>query len=95
MEYVKNKPNAIGIIGVGWISDSNDTTAMSFLNDIRVMSVKNEESSEFTDYYKPFQAYIALKQYPLTRDVFLINRESRNGLGTGFASFVAGDQGSD
>lgn len=93
MEYVKNKPNAIGIIGVGWISDSNDTTAMSFLNDIRVMSVKNEESSEYTDYYKPFQAYIALKQYPLTRDVFLINRESRNGLGTGFASFVAGDQG--
>ena len=93
MEYVKNKPNAIGIIGVGWISDSNDTTAMSFLNDIRVMSVKNEESTEYTEYYKPFQAYIALKQYPLTRDVFLINRQSRNGLGTGFASFVAGDQG--
>jgi phosphate transport system substrate-binding protein len=45
------------------------------------------------DYYKPYQAYIALKNYPLTRDVMIINREGRNGLGTGFASFVAGDKG--
>ncbi len=93
IDYVSNNKNAMGIIGVSWISDSHDTTAMTFLNKVKVVAVKNEESTEFTDYYKPYQAYIALKQYPLTRDVFLINRQSRNGLGTGFASFVAGDQG--
>lgn len=93
IDYVSANKNAVGIIGVSWISDSDDTTAMSFLHQVKVVAVKNEESSEFTDYYKPYQAYIALKQYPLTRDVFLINRQSRNGLGTGFASFVAGDQG--
>ena len=38
-------------------------------------------------------AYIALKQYPLIREVYMINREGRAGLGTGFVSFVAGDQG--
>jgi phosphate transport system substrate-binding protein len=34
-----------------------------------------------------------LKQYPLIRNVYIVNREGRNGLGTGFASFIAGDQG--
>lgn len=93
MDYVINKRNAIGVIGVSWISDSNDSTAMTFLNQIKVIALKNDTSTEYSDYYQPYQAYIALKQYPLTRDVFLINRQSRNGLGTGFASFVAGDQG--
>ena len=93
MDYVINKKNAIGIIGVSWISDSNDSTAMTFLNQIKVVALKNDTSTEYTDYYQPYQAYMALKQFPLTRDVFLINRQSRNGLGTGFASFVAGDQG--
>ncbi len=93
INYVQHKKNAIGIIGVSWISDSNDTTAMSFLHKVKVVAIKNDDSQEFTDYYKPFQAYIALHQYPFTRDVFLINRQARNGLGTGFASFVAGDQG--
>ena len=93
IDYVINKRNAIGVIGVSWISDSNDSTAMTFLNQIKVIALKNDTSTEYSDYYQPYQAYIALKQYPLTRDVFLINRQSRNGLGTGFASFVAGDQG--
>ncbi len=93
INYVNTNKNSVGIIGVSWISDSDDTTSMSFLQRVKVVAVKNETSEEFTDYYKPYQAYIALKQYPLTRDVFLINRQSRNGLGTGFASFVAGDQG--
>ncbi|MFM7729283.1 MAG: phosphate ABC transporter substrate-binding protein, partial [Flavobacteriales bacterium] len=51
------------------------------------------EDSAGSDFYGPYQAYIALKKYPLTRDVYVISREGRNGLGTGFASFLAGDQG--
>jgi phosphate transport system substrate-binding protein len=42
---------------------------------------------------KPYQAYIALKQYPLWRTVQITLREPRVGLGTGFASFVASDKG--
>jgi phosphate transport system substrate-binding protein len=44
-------------------------------------------------FYKPFQGYIADGSYPLIRDVFVICRESTAGLGSGFASFVAGDVG--
>jgi phosphate transport system substrate-binding protein len=93
ISYVQDHKYALGIIAVNWISDINDSTANNFRKSIKVVALKNDTSSENQDYYQPFQAYVALNQYPLTRDVYLINRESRHGLGTGFASFVAGDKG--
>ncbi|MEO5569594.1 MAG: substrate-binding domain-containing protein [Bacteroidia bacterium] len=93
ISYVQDHKNALGIIGVNWISDSDDEAANNFRKNIKVAALKNDTSSQNQEYYQPFQAYIALNQYPLTRDVYLINRESRHGLGTGFASFVAGDKG--
>ena len=92
IDYVSKQKNAVGLIGVNWISDEDDTTAMSFLKQVKVVALSNDTAQD-KEYYQPYQAYIALNQYALTRDVFLISRESHNGIGTGFASFVAGDQG--
>ena len=88
IDYVSKKPTALGLIGVSWVSDHDDSTANRFLNTIRVASLSHDSS-----YYKPYQAYIALKHYSLRRDVFIISREARTGLGSGFATFVAGDKG--
>jgi phosphate transport system substrate-binding protein len=93
INYVQQNKNAIGIIAVNWISDMDDSTSNNFRHSITVAALKDESSQENHDFYKPYQAYIALNQYPLVRDVYLTNRESRNGLGTGFASYAAGDQG--
>jgi phosphate transport system substrate-binding protein len=43
--------------------------------------------------YKPYQAYIYQGVYPLTRDVYAVNAEPRNGLATGFTAFLASDRG--
>lgn len=94
VEYVSNTKNAIGVIGLNWISDKDDSLSSAFLNKIKVLAISEKDSTGVQkEYYKPYQAYIALKNYPLIRDVMIINREGRNGLGTGFASFVAGDKG--
>lgn len=93
LNYVKDHKNAMGVIAVNWISDMDDSVSNNFRQNIKVIALKDESSSEHHDYYQPYQAYVALNQYPLVRDVYLISRESRMGLGTGFASFVAGDQG--
>lgn len=94
IEYVQNHPNTLGIIGVSWISDGDDPKSLGFLNKIKVMSVSTKDSiGNATEAYAPYQAYIAQRQYPLTRDLFIVSREARTGLGTGFASFVAGDKG--
>lgn len=94
MDYVNENPGAIGIISVNWISDRDNAEVNSFLGKINVaaISLPDTGTAPFKP-LQPYQAYIALKKYPLTRDVVIISREGRNGLGTGFASFVAGDQG--
>jgi phosphate transport system substrate-binding protein len=93
-DYVVQNKNAIGIVGVAWISDSDDKESVQFRNKIKVMWLAANENARWPDdYFQPYQAYIALKQYPLLREIYMISREGRAGLGTGFVSFVAGDAG--
>ena len=87
IDYVSKNKNAIGIIGANWISDKNDTLTRSFLNKVNVLGVSSEKDPG--DFFQPFQAYIHSAEYPFCRDVYIINREGRTGLGTGFAAFVA------
>lgn len=90
VEYVKQKPQAMGVIDLSWISDRDDSTANSFLNSVKVMGLSIAADSS---YYQPFQAYIATKQYPLLRDIVMISRETYTGLASGFMSFVGGQKG--
>ncbi|MCO4291267.1 substrate-binding domain-containing protein [Solitalea sp. MAHUQ-68] len=94
IEYVSKHKNALGIIGVNWISDSDDSTATGFLKKIKVGAIAPDDGQPGSgEYRKPYQAYIAQGFYPLVRRVYVLSRESHMGLGTGFAAFVAGDKG--
>ncbi len=88
--YVNSHKNALGVISVNWISDQDDTLSQRFLKKVKVVGVAKSSNHE---YYKPYQAYIKTKDYALCRDVYMINRQTRSGLGTGFVSFVAGEKG--
>ena len=91
INYVSEHPNSIGIISVNWISDRDDSISHDFLKKVKPVAL----SSDLNPYlfYQPYQAYIADGSYPLVRDVWMINREGRSGLGTGFIAFVAGEKG--
>jgi phosphate transport system substrate-binding protein len=93
INYVEKHKNAIGVISVNWISDKQDSISNVFLNRIHVVGVSSEYDTEGSEYFKPYQAYIAEKSYPFIRDVYMISRETFAGLGTGFISFVAHDVG--
>jgi len=90
IDYVSKKENAIGLIGASWISDSNDSTANVFLKAVRVAGISSGKDAEF---YQPYQAYIAQGNYKLTRNITIISREPRSGLGSGFMSYVASPKG--
>jgi phosphate transport system substrate-binding protein len=90
IDYVKEHKNALGVIGVNWISDEDDETVLEFLDGIKVMQIAKNEQSE---YFKPYQAYIHTKEYPLTRQLWAINKGSRSGLNTGFVNFLHGEKG--
>ncbi|MDO7853925.1 PstS family phosphate ABC transporter substrate-binding protein [Hymenobacter convexus] len=105
IDYVATHPNAIGVVGVNWISDRDDPAAMKFANKVRVASITSRPNPTSADYIQPYQVYLAektpaqmaehpeLQNYPLRRNLYIISREARAGLGTGFASFVAGKSG--
>ncbi len=90
INYVKNNKSAIGVIGVNWISDEDDPQALAFRDGIRVVAVAESEGK---DYFKPYQAYIYTKEYPLTREVWMINKGSRDGVNNGLVLFMIGEKG--
>jgi phosphate transport system substrate-binding protein len=90
IDYVNKNKNAIGILSVNWISDRDDTLTQNFLQKVKVVAISKNASSEA---FKPYQAYIKTKDYPFTRSVYMINRQTRYGLGKGFVNFVAGQRG--
>ena len=91
VDYVSKHKGGLGIIGVNWISDADDTLTRTFLSRVNVLSVASEENPG--DFYQPYQATIYSGEYPFSRNVYSINREGRTGLGTGFEAFVAGEKG--
>jgi phosphate transport system substrate-binding protein len=69
-------------------TDLNNTGA--FISKVRVAHIYNDSTRE---YLQPYQAYIALRSYPLSRNLYYIKNETFQGLGTGFANFLARDRG--
>ncbi len=96
IDYVAASPHALGIIGVDWVGNfAGDTTAtgVDFDKKITVMAVSQFEHPNIENSNKPYQAYIALKRYPLTRDVYVILNDPKGGLSTGFTSFLCSQRG--
>lgn len=94
LKYVEEHPNTIGVIGVNWISDKDDSTSMSFLKNTKVVYLSAATDLSFEhDFFPPLAGHLALKEYPLYREVYLIKREPYNGLGTGFVNFCYGEKG--
>jgi len=94
VDYVEKHPEAIGIISVNWISDAADSNTIDFMKKIKVLEIGNDGNTDTAGtFYGPYQGYIANESYPFIRKTYIISREARAGLGTGFASFISGDKG--
>lgn len=93
LEYVSKTPNAMGFIGVNWISNPNDTTNLSFTSKIRVMQVSRTHPASVDNSYPPLPGLLAIGKYPLTRDVYIVITDLKGTLLSGFTNFVAGDTG--
>lgn len=93
IDYVARTPEAVGIIGVNWLSDRNDSTGLTFSKEVRVMSVSATSQATPENSFKPYQAYLYYGDYPLTRSIYALLNDPRSALPWGFASFLASDRG--
>ncbi len=90
INYVSKNKGAIGIIAANWISDSDDKGVQRFLENIELVDIAPAPGREG---YGPYQAYLATKQYPYRRGMYLINCQARSGLGLGLVNFLISDPG--
>lgn len=91
IDYVSKNPDAIGFVGMSYVYANEDTSQSgTFIQNVKVVALQNDKDRQF---YKPYQAYVALKSYPLTRKLYYINAESYHGLGTGVANFLGSYRG--
>ena len=91
IKYVAENENYIGVVGVNWLLESNKEI-LSSLSKIKIMSVKNDKNP-LAGYLKPTQKNLMNGSYPFLRNVFIINAEGKNGVGTGFANWLTSPRG--
>lgn len=86
--YIANNKDYIGVVGVNWLISDNSAVADD-IDKIKIMGVKNIAGHKGDDqFYKPVQANLINGIYPFLRNVYIHDGEGRNGLGTGFASWL-------
>lgn len=106
-EAVKNRRNAIGLVGVSWISTDMKTADLTTEEKFKTLEADDTTTTEFTTdvkvmpirrdnslvAVKPYQAYIFDGTYPLYRSIYMINTGAPGSLANGFYSFVTSFQG--
>jgi phosphate transport system substrate-binding protein len=90
LDYVKQNKNALGIIGVNWISDMDDPNMMGLRKGVKVMYVRSRKDLPA---FQPFAGNIWSQEYPLCREVWMINRANKAGINSGFMLFMSGEKG--
>lgn len=88
IKYVNKNPNSVGIVSVAWMKRPTPDI-IAEVSNLKFLAVKAESGT----YQKPTQSNLKTGNYPLLRDLYIINCEGKAGLGTGFAAFISSEIG--
>ncbi|ATP58123.1 phosphate ABC transporter substrate-binding protein [Pedobacter ginsengisoli] len=93
IKYVSEHKNFIGVVGVNWLL-ANNSNMTSYIAKVKMMGVRNIKGKKGDNaYYRPDQANLINGIYPFLRNIYIINCEGRDGLGTGFANWLLSPRG--
>ncbi|MCX2452721.1 substrate-binding domain-containing protein [Pedobacter sp. PLR] len=88
IKYVADNKGFIGVVGVNWLIANQKDMAESIAK-VKMLGVKNLKGKKGDDaYYMPIQQNLINGIYPFLRNIYIINAEGREGLGTGFANWL-------
>ncbi len=88
IKHVSENDGMIGVVGINWLSQPKPEMR-KYIDNVTILSVKGNNDN----YVYPSQESIATREYPLARVLYIINCQGYEGLGMGFASFIAGEIG--
>lgn len=89
IKYIAENDGMIGVVGINWLCQPKPEM-QKYVDLVTILSVKSTNSN---DYIYPSQDNIAKRKYPLARVLYAVNCQGYDGLGMGFASFIAGEKG--
>jgi len=89
VQRLRKDSTAIGLLGFGLLSDLDDPACRALRDGLRIVRIHREGQPALA----PTQGTLADRRYPLRRPLLMQVTEGKSGLGTGFASFVAGHKG--
>lgn len=93
IKYIAEHKEYIGVVGVNWLLEDNKDI-LAYLPQVKMMGVKNLPGKKGDDaFYKPTQENLISAKYPFLRNVYIMNAEYRDGLGTGFANWLTSQRG--
>lgn len=93
IDYVLAHENAIGIVDLSDISDTDSPLAKEMLTEIELVGITRPVDSIQYGFVKPYQYNLQDNKYPFLRNLYIISRTGRSDVSSGFASFVAGEIG--
>ncbi|WP_316840772.1 substrate-binding domain-containing protein [Pedobacter gandavensis] len=93
IKYVANNKGFIGVVGVNWLI-SNQKDMADPISKVKMLGVRNLPGKKGDDaFYTPIQQNLINGIYPFLRNIYIINAEGREGLGTGFANWLVSQRG--
>jgi phosphate transport system substrate-binding protein len=93
IRYVAEHKDYIGVVGINWLL-RNKGDILTHVENVKLMAVKSLPGKKGADnYYKPTQSNLINGIYPFLRNIYMINCEGKNGLGTGFANWLSSPRG--
>lgn len=92
IDYVASTPGSVGLVGISWIGNPEDTAQVKLLKKVKIAYVKCELCTDHP-YVKPSQQSIMQGRYPLVRALHYISKEGYSGTASDFAAFMRYERG--
>ncbi len=83
--FVENSKNAIGLIGLNWISDKHDKEGMALKKRIKIIGIDKEDGTDLT--YATIST-IKSMEYPFVKVIYLHTTQNGWGVAMGFIRFA-------
>ena len=87
--YVKNHPDAIGFVGLCWLSNQKEKVQIVELADPHAPDSLGIAGK----YFGAHTAYVYQRFYPLTHEIFIYSRADNYGVAAGFLTFITSGPG--
>lgn len=93
INYIANTENAIGFVGISWITNPQTTQQEQAITRIKTALIECNKNCEKGEFARPSQQTITFSQYPLVRGLYYVLKENYAGMGSRFVFFLSTERG--